>query len=358
VQTGVTEVWHTTRRAARENAKRLTALQGVLFSIPVLLIGSFVTNAITRGTDTAAGLLLRPFESVTAPLVGAYEADADLALLGYILWSALLLHLLWSFFAMALYRQAAVDLTQAGREDVRETNRFARRHGRSLLLARLCLWAAVLLPLALVVGVAFSSHLPGIFGVAGAVVAVGLAVGLGLLASIVMSVDLAAGFLPGPVLACEASDAFDAVGRTFTYTRAELPRLLFLRLLFFFGVVLGSGWRLLRTLLALGLGYACLRFGLGDAALDRIGAIWKAFGAPMDADRLGIGWGDYVLALAMALGAGSLALLWLADFVSRMLTARVAVYLLLRREVEDVPFHRLRAVPAAPDAARPGPRQP
>lgn len=354
MQTRVTEVWHATRRSARENAKRLTALQGVLFSIPVLLLASFVTNAITRGVDTATQLLMRPFESVTAPLVGAYEADADLALLGYLLWSALLLHMLWSFFAMALYRQAAVDLTEAGRESAQETNRYARRHGRSLLLARLCLWTAVLLPLALTVGVALSSRLPGVFGVAGGVIATGLAVGMGLLAAIVWSVDLAGGFLPGPVLACEASDAFDAVGRTFTFTRAELPRLLFLRVLFFFGVVLGSGWRLLRTVLALGLGYACLRFGLGEAAMDRIAAIWKAFGAPLDADRLGIEWGDYVLAMATALGAGSLALLWLADFVSRTLTARVAVYLLLRREVEDLPFHRLRAVPAAPDASHAG----
>ncbi len=350
MQTRVTEVWHATRRAARENAKRLTALQGVLFSIPVLLFASFVTNALTQGLEPATRLLMRPFESVTAPLLGAYEADADLALLGYLLWAGLLLHMLWSFFAMALYRQAAVDLTQAGREDVRETNRFARRHGRSLLLARLCLWAAVLLPLLLTVGVGFSSRLPGVFGVAGGVVATGLAVGMGLLAAIVLSVDLAAGFLPGPVLACEASDAFDAVGRTFTYTRAELPRLLFLRVLFFLGVVLGSGWRLLRTLLALGLGYACLRFGLGAESMDRIGAIWKAFGAPIDADRLGIEWGDYVLAMATALGAGTLVLLWLADFVSRALTARVAVYLLLRRELEDLPFHRLRAVPAVAEA--------
>ena len=44
------------------------------------------------------------------------------------------------------------------------------------------------------------------------------------------------GFLPGPVLACEGSDAFDALGRTFTSTRAELPRLLFLRIWFILGV--------------------------------------------------------------------------------------------------------------------------
>ena len=355
MQTRVTEVWHATRRAARENAKRLTALQGVLFSIPVLLFASFVTNAITRGLEPATRLLMRPFDSVTAPLVGAYEADADVALLGYLLWTGLLLHMLWSFFAMALYRQAAVDLTEAGREDVRETNRFARRHGRSLLLARLCLWAAVLLPLLVTVGVGFASRLPGVFGVAGGVLATACAVGFGLLAAVVLSVDLAAGFLPGPVLACEASDAFDAVGRTFTYARAELPRLLFLRVLFLLGVVLGSGWRLLRTLLAVGLGYACLRFGLGAETMDRIGAIWKAFGVPGDADRLGIGWGDYVLAMATALGTGTLALLWLADLVSRALTARVSVYLLLRREIENLPFHRLRAVPAVAEA---GPERP
>lgn len=74
-------------------------------------------------------------------------------------------------------------------------------------------------------------------------------------------------------------------------------------------------------------------------------AILGATGEPGDAARLGIeGW-HYLVAFALAMAAGSLVILWLADFVSRVLCARTAVYLLMRREVDKEPLTSLRTAP-------------
>jgi hypothetical protein len=345
------DLWHKAGRAARADRMRLLALQGLLWSGPLLVLGSFVS----RIPDVDPGGILRPVGYVLDPLLNAWRTDQDLALLGYLGLQLLLLALLWGLFGGAIYRLAAVDLTQGRRERGLEGLAFARRHWRGFVGARVALWLGVVAPLLAAALLALPGRLPGWIGGLALAVAVGAAILLALAAVVVASVTAVAGFLTGPTVAVEDSDAFDAVGRTFTYAASGLPRLVGLRLLFLGGVVLGSAWRLLRLAGAAVLAYLALRAGAGTEGIDRALAILGASGAPADAARLGIADHDYVVAAVIALGVGSLAILWLADLVSRVCCARTAVYLLLRRDVDRVPPTTLRTAPHHP--GHQGPRE-
>ena len=275
----------------------------------------------------------------------AYEADADVALLGYLLWQGLLLTLLWGYFGGAIYRLAAVDLIRKRREDGRRSFAFARRHWRGFVGARLALWLGAGLPLVAAVLLALVGRWEGPLGGLLLAVAAAAAFLLAFVACMIGSVGVVAGFLTGPTVACEDSDAFDAVSRTFLYAGAGLPRMVLYRLLFFAGVLLGAGWRFVRSAFALLLAYACLRLGGGEQVMDRVGAILQAFGAPPDADRLGVLGTDYLVAGVVVLGVCALSVLWLADLVTRIQCARTAVYLLLRHDIDQVPLTELRTPP-------------
>ena len=326
------EMWHAAGRAARDDRKRLLALQGLLWTGPLLVLGSL----LARLPDPAWNDLRRPLQYVLDPLVTAWRQDQDLALLGYVGLQLLLLTLLWGLFGGALYRLAAVDLTRQSREHALEALAFARRHWRGFVGARVALWLGILVPLAGAVLLGLPARLDGWIGALLLAVAVGGAILLALAAVVVASVTAVAGFLAGPTVAAEDSDAFDAVSRTFTYASHGLPRLVALRLLFGGGVLLGTGWRLVRMLAAGGLAWFALRLGAGPEGLDRALAILQAAGEPADAVRLGIAPPDYLVALVLALGAGSLVILWFADLVSRIGCARVGIYLLRRQEVDRV----------------------
>jgi len=341
------DLWHRAGRAAGDDRKRFLALQGVLWSVPVLVLGAFATHVLTVGFGAAFEGLKQPYELVVAPLRGAYEADADLALFGYVLWQAFLLCLLWGFFGGALDRLAAVDLALGRSEEGKAAAEFARRHWRGNVGARLAIWGAFLAPLVAAVVVALVGRIGGPIGTGLLAAAVLVATALTLLAVVVGSVYVLAGFLTGPTVACEDSDAFDAVSRTFSYAGAGLPRLVVLRVIFFGGVLLGVSWRFVRTVLVIALALACLRVGAGADAIERATAVLGAMGTPLDADRLGIGAMDYVVALTMVLAFGGLIVLWIADWVSRVSCARVAVYLLLRRDTDHVPPDQLRTQPRA-----------
>jgi len=327
------EMWHAAGRAALDDRKRLLALQGLLWSGPLLVLGSF----LARLPDPLSGDLRRPLQYLLEPLVTAWRQDQDLALFGYVGLQLLLLTLLWGLFGGALYRLAAVDLTRQSREHALEAMAFARRHWRGFVGARVALWLGVVVPLAGAVLLALFGRLDGWIGGLLLALAVGAAILLALAAVLVAGVIAVAGFLAGPTVAAEDSDAFDAVSRTFTYASQGLPRLVSLRLLFAGGVLLGSTWRLLRMLLAGGLAWFALRVGAGPDALERAFAILRAAGEPPDAARLGIAPHDYLVAFVLALGAGSLVVLWLADLVSRVYCARMGVYLIRRQEVDRVP---------------------
>jgi hypothetical protein len=316
----------------------------------VLVLGSLVWRVLVPAPAPAldAAGLARPFSYAFEPLRWSHQNDHDLGLVAWFAIQGVLLVALWSLFGGAVSRLAAVDLAKGRAEGSGEAFAFARRHWRGLALARLALWAAVGAPLALAVGAAAIGRLPGALGTALLAVGALVAVALVVVAVWTASVLVVAGFLPGPTVACEDSDAFDAVSRTFTYAAAGLPRVVGTRLLFLGGVLLGSGWRALRTVAVLLLAYACLRAGAGPGPLDRAAAVLGAGGAPADGARLGITAADWALAAALAFAGGGLVALWAADLVSRVLCARVGAYLSLRHAIDGVPTSTLHSPPRGP----------
>ena len=340
------DLWHAAGRAARETRKRRLATLGVLWSAPLLLVGSFVSHLLSAGPRGALDGIARPLPYVLAPLKRAYENDADVALLGYLAWQGVLLCLLWGWFGGLLHRMAAAELTQSQREDMRAIKAFGRRHWRAFVGARLALFVGTVVPLALAVLLATGGRIDGWLGGLLLTVAALAAVVLCFASVLVGSSCAVAGFLTAPTVAVEDSDAFDALSRTFGYAGAGLPRLLAVRLTFFSGVLLGSLWRLILTIATILAVLACLRLGAGHAAMDRLAAILGARGQPDDAARLGITFGDYLFAGVVSLLLFLLLVRWLADLVTRVICARCATYLVLRREIDLVPIDVLSTAPA------------
>jgi len=317
----------------------------LLLSAPVLFLGSLLWQLVAGSASAEAG---QPLTYVLAPAQDAYACGCDVTLVGYLLWQWALLTLLWGYFGGAVQRLAAVQLTCRRRADAGAAYAFARSHWRGFAGARLALLVGALLPLVLAALLASVGRLDGWLGGVLLAVAILAVVFLALLAVIVGTGCLLGGFLTFPTVACEDSDAFDALSRTFGYAAAGLPRLCLVRLQFFAGVLLGSGWRLLLTAATVGLTLACVRLGAGAAALTRIEAVWGAQGEPFDADRLGLTFGDYAAALVLGSAIFLLVLRWLADLVSRVCCAQTGAYLVLRREIDGVRPDVLRTKPATP----------
>jgi hypothetical protein len=329
-----------------DSRKRLLALQAVAWSGPVLLLGSLLAGALTleRRTEPFA----RPVAWLLEPLRTAWLADRDGAVLLFLGVEALLLALLWGFFGGALCRLAAVDLTGRGREPGRAALAFARRHLGALLGAPLLFGAAIVVPVALAWLVAKLALLPGVAGGVLAPVAIVVVAALALVATVVGTLTVASAFLSKPTVALDDGDLFDAVSRPYTYAFAGLPRLVRVRLLFASGVLLGSGWRLVRTLAAALLALLVLESALGAERWGRVTAVVGALGRPADAERLGVTGFDVAAAAALLLAGAVLAALWLADLASRLACARTAAYLILRRAIDRVPCDQLRTPPRLP----------
>jgi hypothetical protein len=324
------------------------ALVGLLLSLPVLVLGSLCSRLLTLGPAAALDGIARPLAYVLDPLQRAYEADHDLGLFGYLALQALLLLVLWARVGGTLCRLAAVDLTTSEREESRAACAFSRKHRRAFLGARLALWVGFGAPLAAIALLGLTGRIPGWPGAVLLALAIGAGVVLALVAALVGSCWAVAGFLQGPTIACEDSDAFDALSRTFGYAAAGLPRVVRVRFLFFTGVLLGTAWRALKSAVALLLGWACLRLGAGAEVLDRALAILSAGGTPHDADRLGVVASDHVVAFALAAAVGYVLLTWLADLVVRVVCGRTAAYLVLREAIDGVPVRGLHTAPKAP----------
>jgi hypothetical protein len=173
-------------------------------------------------------------------------------------------------------------------------------------------------------------------------------VGLALVATVVGTLTLAAAFLSQPAVALDDADLFDAVSRPYTFALAGLPRLVLVRLLFFSGVLLGSGWRLAKTVVAVLLALLVLESAFGAERWGRLTAVVGALGSPADADRLGVTGFDVAAAGALVLAGAALLALWLADLASRIACARTAAYLVLRRAVDRVPCDVIRTPPRIP----------
>jgi len=350
------ELWHAAGRAAGDGQKRRVALLGVLASTPTLIVGASLSRLLSGPTGAFAGLG-RPLAYVFGPLTDAYRGGHDVALLGYLALQGLLLTLVWSRFGGALHRMAAVELTQGRRESARAALRFARRHGRGFVGSKAALFLGTFLPLALAAGLATVGRLDGALGSVLLALMTIFVVVLVFLGVFLGSCWLVAGFLTTPTIAVEDGSAFDALSRTFGYAGAGLPRLTLWRLAFLGGVLVGTTWRALRTVVVVGVALAILRLGAGAAALDRAQAVLTAGGRPADAARLGITWGDQVLALVLAVVLFGLVATWLADLVSRCACGRTALYLGLRARIDRVERSVLRSPPEVPpfeDAATAG----
>jgi hypothetical protein len=290
------------------------------------------------------------------PLKTAWSQDRDGAVLLFLVVEAALLALVWGFFGGSLCRLAAVDLTGRGREPGRAALAFARRRLGALLGAPLLFGGAVLAPVVVAWLVAKLALLPGVTGGVLAPVALLVVVALALVAVVVGTLTLAAAFLSRPAVALDDADLFDALSRPYTFALAGLPRLVGVRLLFFTGVLLGSGWRLVRTALAVLLALLVLESALGAERWGRLTAVVGALGRPADGERLGVTGFDVAAAAALVLACVVLVALWLADLASRIACARTAAYLVLRRAVDRVPCDVIRtpprvAGPLTPEAA-------
>lgn len=323
--------------------KRLLALQGVLWSGPALLLASLAAGALTLAKREAP--FSRPIAWMLEPLRHAYENDRDGALLLTLALFAVALGLVWGWFGGALTRMAAVDLSGRGRESARSAMAFTRRRLQTLWAVPWFVVLSLAVPLLLAFGLTQLVRLPGSWGGVATPVVIVLVAGLGLLVVLAASLAASCAFLARPAVAVDDADLFDAVSRPATFAFAGLPRLVGVRLFFLSGVLLGSGWRLVRTLLGAAVALWLLEGALGRARLDRLLAVIGARGMPDDAQRLGVTMADAVAAGALALCAAGLIALWLADLASRLACARVAAYLVLRRAVEGVPFETLATPP-------------
>ena len=339
------ELWHAAGRAAGDPSKRRAALLGILCSAPALVLGAILSHLLSG--DGLTGLA-RPLAFILAPLDAAYVAADDVGLLGYVALQGLLLALVWGIFGGALHRLTAVDLTQARRETPAGAYAFARRHWRGFVGAKAALFLGTCLPLAVAALLATPARLGGTLGGLLLAVAVVATVFLALLAVLMLSGWAVAGFLTTPAIACEDSDALDALSRAFGYAGKGLPRLTAWRLVFLGGVAIGATWRAARWLVVFGLGYAALRLGAGEAALDRVTRLLGSMGDPLGAERLDLTWGDRVAAVAVALVVFGAVAHWAADVIARSACARTAVYLALREAVDGVPRTHLASPPDAP----------
>ncbi len=347
------ELWHAAGRAAGDAAKRRVALLGLLLSAPALYLGALISN-------TAAGdwpAMNRPLAFVLAPLQRAHAADDDIALLGHLALQLLLLACVWSFYGCGLHRLAAADLTQGRREETDGAYDFAARHWRGVLGAKVALFAGMLVPLALALGFDHLARLDGWLGTVFLALGVVVTVVLAGVAVFVFLAWCVGGLLTTPVIATEDSDSFDALSRAIGYAGAGLPRLMLWRLAFLGGALLGIAWRGLRLVLVLALAYTVLRLGAGEDAVGRITRILQAGGTPAGADRLALGWADYLAALVAGLTLFFLVAGWLADAIVRIACARTGLYLALRAAIDRLPRNHLASAPVAPpfqDAAAAG----
>ena len=179
---------------------------------------------------------------------------------------------------------------------------------------------------------------------------------LALAAVVVAGVTAVAGFLAGPTVAAEDSDAFDAVSRTFTYAShgAAAPRRVAppVRAA---ACCSGTTWRFLRMLAAGG-----ARVGRAPGRRRARGARPRArhprgrrHAGGRRAPRASCA-GHYVVAFVLALAAGSLVILWLADLVSRVCCARMGVYLLTPPGGGPRAAHRAAHAAASPGSPERG----
>ena len=235
-----------------------------------------------------------------------------------------LMLVVWTYFGGMICRAAAVQLTVRENESPRKIHRFLCRHGMSII------WA-VLLPL---IGI-FCCYLPILLigGLSSLPVGDWIAAvlyPLALLAGLAIAVLGVALCLGGPLLfaavAVDGSDAFDAVSRLYSYVY-QRP------LHYLFYVVSAA----LLTLIA----YVFLTLFLSIAVFAA-----GAFGQPAPGELPG---------RLVAFWVDLFQLVQLAFLIASFWVAAVAIYLLLRKSVDDAPLTELYRLPGGSTEPIPAP---
>ncbi len=324
-------------RVASSRTLRFASLRGLLLVLPLLLIGAVLARLPRPHLEG----LVRPLEYVAQPLLHAWRHDLDLSLLGYVLLQATLVAMFVAAWTTDLGRRAAVGLTDPSESpsSIPSACPFVGRRWGATFRARLVSALAFLLPLALALmllgaGSGATSIVPRVLALAAALALVLPALG-------VVGLRALAGYLPPSIIAVEDTGARAGLGGALMFALASPRAAIGKRVAFgvrALGAILLRG--LLLAVLGLGL-YVGLKGIVGADAMTRALAILEAGGIPSDAARVGVGTMDGVLAALLALGIALLAFAWLADSAARVVTARIAAYLALRRDVEHVATDQL-----------------
>lgn len=325
--------------------------------------------------------VLTPWEHLSRPFRWLFTPEASWSTLAVALLCALWVAVVWSFLGAAITRIAAVELAREERLSLASAFSHARRRGVSYL-------SAILLPLlGVTIAAVLFAVVPGLIMSAGDVgllisgIIFPLVLLLVGLPSAVLLLGLALGWpLMWAAISVEASDAFDAISRSYAYT--------FQRPLHYALYALASGiigmfaWTVvvLFVVLALQITVWGLSWGSGHErvtevmAWSQLGAEWPLVTSPVvtpkpedlgPAAELGL---DFI-----ALTLGFVKLLMLGFAYSYFWTTATAIYLLLRRsndatELDNVyldeppevaplpPIHTDEAgVPVLADEAEPTP---
>ena len=322
------------RRAARFASQRSTVL--LAGRVLLLAAASLVAGAIlARLPHPDLAALARPFAYVAHPLVHAWRHDLDLSLLGYVALQLAAWTLVVSRGTTALGRRAAYGVGAETTPDDGEIRAFVSRRWGSLVRARVAWLLALLVPLGLFLillgaGLAAPSGWLRLLGILGGVP-------FALVALLVLAWRMTACFVPPSFVVVEDAGARAALAASLVHAAAA-PGRAWRKRAYFGGRALGAILVRLGVVAAAAAGgYLALRLVFGAEAMGRALAVLAAGGMPADAARLGVRATDPVLAAALAVGLATLAVAWFADAWSRIVAARVAAYLALRRDEEQVP---------------------
>jgi hypothetical protein len=288
---------------------------------PPLVAGSRSTEL-----TAIAQRLSEPVWSALAPFRVVLLLENDARTFGHAFFAALWVVVVWGLIGGAICRIAAVGLARTERVGVLEAVRFSASKAQALIGSPLTPLLGVVLVTALLAIFGLLYRLPGAVGevTAGALALLPLLGGL-VLALIVLGLMLGWPLLQAAV-AAEAEDGFDAISRTYAYLHQRPWHFL--------------GYVLLATILG-GIGLTFVE--LVSRLIVHFTAWGLSFGGPSPtiSTLYSLSGGSHALGLAAGLHAfwltmvGTLVHAWAYSY---FWTTAVAIYLLLRRDVDGTPW--------------------
>ncbi|MHC4548931.1 MAG: hypothetical protein ACYTEZ_09145 [Planctomycetota bacterium] len=329
----ILEVLRRARRSAGDQRKVFLALYGLLLLVPLLFaIVAAGRSLLFAGFGRELQVtFLRPVAATTdlfeaALAEGRWGLMVAVLLCGWVAGAVV-----GSFFGLAVTRMAAIELTCERRAEVKEALRFARSHWHWAFLTPFCLLFGAVVLFAMAAGVMTLGRITDYF----LVVAAPAAFVFSLTGVVLLLGLMSGGLLAWPTIATEWSDAFDAITRVYGYSFTHAYRVLLYRAgagLTLLGAVCSRGFR---AALVLGGFYLALLVGFGGErtrALLTAVILEPAQGLPFPQTLAG--W-TIVACVAIYLT------LLLARLLVFRLVTRQAVYLLLRLQIDRVPFENI-----------------